>query len=447
MFARRKKRAGTRFLAAILLLSAVLGLADYFYYHNRIYPGARLRDESLAGLNPGEVEETLSKLDMVFTGPEGFHLLLPLAELGIRVDPEKAFEAGYRLGRQKPWPLSLMERFLLYRRGAFIPLPYQVEEDLLDQSLRQVAAAFGREPRDAYFKLVEGEGRAELQAERMGFQTDPEELKAGVKRTLTHLNTILALEVPVTEEFSPKITAALLRERGVEDLMSTFSTRFDTDIKNRAHNIQLGASYLNNQLLPPGGVLSVNALLGDSTEDKGYKEAPVILEGRLVPGIGGGLCQVSTTLYNAALLANLPVIQRRNHGLTVAYVEPGRDAAIAFPATDLKILNDRSHYIWISAGVEGGELTFSLFGRPTGEKVVISSKILETYEPPRKYAYDTDLAPGEEKVEEGKPGYLVEVWKKVYREGKIVSEKKISLDFYNPLPTLVRRGPLAEKGP
>ncbi len=124
---------------------------------------------------------------------------------------------------------------------------------------------------------------------------------------------------------------------------------------------------------------------------------------------------------------------------------PGRDATIAFGATDLKIHNNRDHHIWVSAHVEEGQLVIHIFGRPLKERVEITTKTLHTYEPPVKYEADHNLASGEEEVDEGYPGYLVEVWQTVYLEDEIISQKKISVDHYNPHPTIIRQGVNAEK--
>ena len=440
----RKRRFLPGLLACVLAVLALAAIADYLYYRDRIYPGVLLRDREVGGLSRKEIKEELLGLQMTFSGPGGFHARLRLQDMGILVDPEETSAAAYLPGRQKPWPLSYGERLTLYRRGSFLPLYYRVDGESFSQSVRMLADSFARDPRDAYFQVREDGGWAELKEGEEGFLADQEALRENIRRTLARLNTPLDVEIPVQEVLAPAITASLLQERGVVGLMSSFATEFHRDNENRAHNIKLGASHLHNSFLPPGEVLSLNALL---EQEKGYKEAPVIVDGELVPGLGGGLCQVSTTLYNAALLANLPILERRNHALTVPYVDPGRDATIAFSAIDLKIQNDRDHYIWITAQIPGDRLAISIFGRPLMETIELETRILETYEPPVQHKYDPDLAFGEEKVEEGQPGHLVEVWKRVYREGQAVSEKIISLDRYRPRPTVIWQGTLEEKGP
>ncbi|PKM83170.1 MAG: hypothetical protein CVU88_02945 [Firmicutes bacterium HGW-Firmicutes-13] len=158
------------------------------------------------------------------------------------------------------------------------------------------------------------------------------------------------------------------------------------------------------------------------------------------PGFGGGVCQISSTLYNTALLANLEIMERHNHQLTVPYIVPGRDATLAFPSKDLKFHNNRDHYILITAFIEHDDLTFRLFGAPIEERVEIKTVEIAAYTPPIKHEFVPELAPGEEEVIEGHPGYVVQVWKTVYREDKIESEEIISVDSYLPSPKIIRRG-------
>ncbi|MDW7674434.1 MAG: VanW family protein [Bacillota bacterium] len=236
---------------------------------------------------------------------------------------------------------------------------------------------------------------------------------------------------------TPKITVSSLTERHIEDLMISFSTNFDPTQSNRVHNIKLAARTLTNYLLPPGEVFSFNRVINDTTAEKGYKAAPIIVGGELVPGIGGGICQLSSTLYNAALLANLEILERHSHQLTVPYIEPGRDATISYPYKDLAFRNNKDHSVLITADVENDILLIKLFGQPLTERVEIKTKVLDIIMPPEKYKLESELRPGEEKLIEGYPGFLVEVWKIVYRGEKKESEVKISVDRYAPYPEII----------
>lgn len=443
---RMNKRASiSRLLLVALLLLALSAGADFLYYQNRLYPGVYLKDIDLGGRPLAEAAALFLDLKLTFISPDGQLASTPLEKLGIFVDSQRTLAAARNLGRQRLWPLTYLERLKICRDGAYIPLSYRVDPELLGQGVEALAKTFNQEPQNAYFEVGTKSHDARLIREKNGFLLDHAQVEQIFLETVAQLKAPLALKTPIFETLYPDITASLLNERGIEGLMSSFSTTFNRDNAPRTHNITLGASLLSDYFLPPGRVLSVNAILGDSTAQKGYKEAPIISGGRLVSGLGGGLCQISSTLYNAALLANLKIVERRNHGLTVSYMDPGRDATIAFGATDLKIYNNRDHHIWITAQIDEDQLTFHIFGVPMEERVEITTKILQTYEPPVRHQVDSDLSPGEEEVDQGSPGYLVEVWKTVYLEDRVISQKKISVDYYNPNPTVIRRGLNTEK--
>ncbi len=432
----KRKKVLPIFLCFLLLLIT----ADHLSYRDRIYPGVHMKSAGLGGLRESRFEETAGSLELTFTGPGGLAASVPLQELGIFVDSGAVFSSGYRQGRRRPWPISYIERIRLKREGAFIPLYFELDRSLLREGLESMAQFFNSEPKDARFEILEN-SRVQPVPEQNGYVVDPEMLKERVLCCLYSQNTPLQVNVPIREEVPPDITLSLLQEKGIQGLVSTFTTRFNPEAANRSHNIRLAASVINNHFLLPGEALSLNRTLGDTTAVKGYREAPIMSGGELVPGVGGGVCQISSTLYNAALLANLKILERHNHPFAVPYMDPGRDATVSYPAKDLIFANNREHTLLITASVLHDELTFRIFGALPEERVEITSNILSTTEPWEKYEVDHELAPGEEKVIEGTPGYLVEVWKTVYRGTEVLEERKISVDRYAPYPTIIRRGP------
>jgi vancomycin resistance protein YoaR len=425
-------------LAAAGLIALLL--FDYFYYRNRIYPGVYLQNISLGGAAPAAAEEAIAKAALTFECPGGAPLTIPLVELGFIPDQSKILEQAYRCGRQNRWPLNFTERLRLLTTPVYLPFPYRVDEKKLQQGLLRLENAFNREPKNASIAAGETGAPAEIIAEKPGFKLSRPQLVHRIHESLSVLTPPPCVTVP-GERIDAAITARLLRAQGITTLMSTFTTLFDLTKTNRVHNIELAASLINHYFLAPGAVLSLNDFYGETTAEKGYKEAPVIVGRELVPGFGGGLCQISSTFYNAALLAGLEIVERHNHDLTVPYIEPGRDATISYGARDLKVRNNTEHTIMIEAFVEGDALTFRVFGSPTGKKVEIETRKLAVYPPPEIIEIDPALAPGEEEIDAGYPGYLVEVWLIVSGEGRVESRTKISEDRYHPYPTIIRRGP------
>ncbi|MEW5922309.1 MAG: VanW family protein [Bacillota bacterium] len=387
------------------------------------------------------MEAALDQIQIELVGPEGRAKAISLREMGIIPASRVIFTAAHSYGRKKTWPLTYIERVKLSREGALIPFSYYLDEGLLAWGLGELENTFSLDPVNAFFKVsyARGEARAGLVPEINGYRINKDKFLTELQRVLDDPRTPFTVMVP-GEIISPDITVSFLKEKGIEGLISSCSTRFDPANTDRVHNIKLAAGIIHNYFLAPGKTFSLNNLIGDTTPEKGYREAFVIIGEELVPGFGGGLCQVSTTLYNAALLAGLEILERHNHHMTIPYIAPGRDATMVYGVKDLKFRNNRDHYILITTAVGPDTLRFSLFGTPPEEKVIINTKILAVFDPPLKYEYTPELLRGEEEIIAGSPGYLVEVWQYVYRGERRVGEKRISLDSYTPHPTLVRRG-------
>ncbi len=429
-------------IVPFLILSLILAVAclDYLYFRNRIYPGIQLKNIDLKGNTLGDVELVLDNIEIVFIGPESMITTMSLREMGIIPRVKQIFDTAFSFGRIGPWPRTYIERLRLAREGTEIPFSYYLDEGLLDWGTGLLENNINSDPVDAFFKinLSRSEIQDELVPERYGYMLDKHNLLLSIQQVLNDPHSSFVVEVPM-EKISPDITISLLKEKGIESLASSCSTRFDPMNTNRVHNIELAASHLHNYLLAPGEILSLNALIGDTTPEKGYREAFVMVGNELVPGYGGGVCQISTTLYNAALLANLQIIERHNHHMSIPYIAPGRDATIVYGVRDLKFRNNRDHHIFINADVDYDKLRFSLFGTPMEENVIIDTQILAVYEPPVRYFYTPEVSLGEEDIIEGSPGYLVEVWKYVYRGEEELGRKIISVDSYTPHPTITRR--------
>ena len=152
---------------------------------------------------------------------------------------------------------------------------------------------------------------------------------------------------------------------GVNKVVSSYETIYGGDA-NRIHNVQLVAHLVDGALIAPGKEFSFNATTGERTAEKGFLEAPVIVNGELQTGLGGGICQVSTTVFNAAFEAGLPITARTNHALYISHYPQGRDATVNYPDTDLKFVNDTGHWLLLRTFVGPSSLVVNLYGTPHG---------------------------------------------------------------------------------
>ncbi len=247
----------------------------------------------------------------------------------------------------------------------------------------------------------------------------------------------LAVAIPVVQVL-PKVTVASLKAQGIERVIASYSTSFATSKAGRKYNVSKTAAVVHDRLLAPGDVFDYATIIKETEEKFGFREAPVILNGKMVPGIGGGICQVSTTLYNAVLRAGLEIVERRNHSLPVSYAPLGQDATFAEGYINFKFRNSTDKYILIRTSSEGGRLTVKLFGSlDAGVSYDIKSVTLQEIDPPTKYVKNTSLPKGSVKLlQRGKPGYVVETYRYKKVNGRVVDKERISKDTYKPQPAL-----------
>lgn len=212
------------------------------------------------------------------------------------------------------------------------------------------------------------------------------------------------------KNIKPSITVADLDSGAFPNVLSTFTTNYGTGDANRNANIALAAKSINSTVLMPGEVFSYNDLIGECSTKTGYKTATIYLNGKLSTGVGGGICQVSTTLYNAVLRANLEIVQRRNHSLGVTYVPAGQDAMVNIGTSDFKFKNNREYPIKVVAYVGTGSITCQIQGlkQDPEYEVKLESKTIESTE----------------------TKYKVETYKVLYLNGKVVSRTWLSTDTY-----------------
>ena len=241
----------------------------------------------------------------------------------------------------------------------------------------------------------------------------------------------------------PEITTDKIGSEGFPDLLAEFSTNYNPGAKDRTTNLKLASNKINNTVVLPGETFSYNKVVGKRTTAAGYKEAPSYAGGKVVNDIGGGICQITSTLYNAVVFANLDIVSRSNHQFVPSYVKAGRDATVVYGAIDFKFKNTRKYPIKIKSTVSGGVARVQIYGmkEETEYKVKIETKITGSI--PRQTVYEDDptLEKGKEKVEQkGHNGTYSEAYKVVYLNGKVVSRTLLSKDKYNQMSTIIKRG-------
>ena len=248
----------------------------------------------------------------------------------------------------------------------------------------------------------------------------------------------------------PEITTDKIGSEGFPDLLAEFSTNYNPGAKDRTTNLRLASNKINNTVVLPGETFSYNKVVGKRTTEAGYKEAPSYAGGKVVNDIGGGICQITSTLYNAVVLANLDIVSRSNHQFVPSYVKAGRDATVVYGAIDFKFKNTRKYPIKIKSTVSGGVARVQIYGmkEETEYELKIETKITGSIPMKTVYEDDPTLEKGKEKVEQkGHNGTYSEAYKVVYLNGKVVSRTLLSKDKYNQMSTIIKRGTKGVEAP
>ncbi len=242
----------------------------------------------------------------------------------------------------------------------------KIDNKKLDKFVADNLNFIEKKPSDAVMS-VDKSGNIQIKKEVQGSTLDKEKLLTDIYNAVK----LQKAEVSLTEKIlSPKVTENQLKELSPKKLVSTFTTYYGGSDANRKENVRLGASLINNTLLKPGEEFEYWKYVGESTPQRGFKVAGVYVNGQVSTDYGGGLCQVSTTLYNAALLADLKITARYPHGLPVHYVPLGLDATVSYGSVTLKFKNNTNSYILIKSSTNGKNITFKIYGKPVEGKTV-----------------------------------------------------------------------------
>ena len=278
------------------------------------------------------------------------------------------------------------------------------------------------------------------------FTVYPEE--EGIDFDVEQANTIIAEE---KEEYiiplkitKPSKTVKDIGTEAFPDLLATFSTKYNAGNAGRTTNLRLAANKINGTVLLPNEEFSYNAVVGERTISAGYKMAATYSNGAVVDGLGGGICQISSTLYDAVVMANLKITTRRNHQFVTSYVPAGKDATVVWGSQDFKFVNSRKYPVRITATVQGGVATVQVWGikEEVEYDISIKTKKIATIAPTTQYVQDPSLASGQQKVvQAGSDGRKVEAYKVMKLNGQVVSTTLLSRDTYNAMKRIVHVGP------
>ena len=302
-----------------------------------------------------------------------------------------------------------------------------------------------RKPRDANWAITSN--RIRIIPDQPGYGLDvPRSAKALLQAALVTEPQLRSAKL-IVEKVEADRTTAEAKAMRITGLVASYQTLYGGE-PNRIHNVQLVAHLVDGHVIAPGQTFSFNGTTGERSADKGFREAPVIINGELKTGLGGGVCQVSTTVFNAAYEAGLPIVERTNHALYISHYPQGRDATVNYPDVDLKFRNDTGNWLLLRTWVGSSSLTVALYGTPLHRKVETETGPLVVTGPtPTKNVPDPTLSKGEKIVEEtGEPPRSTSVRRKVYdASGKLLYDATF-YSSYRGEPTVFRVGTKPKPG-
>lgn len=449
----KKINKNTLIAAGVILALVIIGIIGYFFslnkkvaaWEDKVYPEVYVYGVNIGGLNKEEVVSVLNdklaqaimdKKLKVVVGDKS--LELSYSELNLTYNTEDIATEALAYGKDE----GLFAKKSLIKGKNTINLNADIsfDEESLVAFEDKVLEEVNIEPKNA--EIVINSGNITITPEVSGKTIDKEELH---NKLIESINGDPSDEVELTfdlVEQEAKIKAEDLKE--ITGVISSYSSKYSNTGDGRVKNMEIAASTINGTIVMPGEEFSYNALIGDTTPEKGYEKANTYVGNEIVPDYGGGICQVSTTLYRAVMRANIRSTERTNHSLTVSYSEPGLDATVANPYLDYKFVNTYDFPIYIQGYVSGGVVNFSIYGNveAMGNKTYdLVNEILEKYDPEVKYEEDSTMEEGTEKVVSyGMPGYKANSYQVTYENGVEVDRELISTDVYMTTNTVKKKG-------
>lgn len=302
----------------------------------------------------------------------------------------------------------------------------------IDKIYKEVAG----KPEDAYYDEENGK----IVPHKTGYDFDKSAAKQLVKNAAERAEFTIQLSITY-----PEVTEAVLSGKMFEDVIASYTTNYNPGEVDRTHNMRLAGEKVNGTVLAPGEVFSYNDVVGVRTVAKGYRNAKVFENGRVVDGLAGGICQVSTTIYNAALYSNMEIVERKNHSFPVSYAPKGQDATVVMGAIDFRFKNTMQNPVMLTCSINGGNCTVTIKGiKEKNYKIVIDNVITSTTPFKTEYENDETLEPGVEKVKQsGSNGYTVKSTRTVYENGVVVKTESLPSSYYIPLVKIISRNETA----
>lgn len=433
----------SKFLRIALVLIGAMLMSGGFVIHSyntsvsddRILNSIYINGFDVGGLNKDEARDAIRQnnsfknLNLVYEGSDHVY---SLAELGCEFDIDQAIDQALQVGRNEDFIKNISDyvglKFLDDSR-TFEVKP-QIPQDIEDRIYEDIKSKIERKPENASISIGSS---IDVKKGEEGVKINRDEFRKAIYDAIKP-NVDVTVKVPI-ESVTPEITSDELSR--IDGIIGTYRTNFSPNVEGRNENIRLSAQYMNNYLLMPGEVFSYNKVTRLKTVSNGYKNATVIVNGEIEEGLGGGVCQVSSTLYNSVLYSGLEIVQRRPHSIPSSYVNYGRDAVVSDNAIDFKFKNNYDFPVYLKTYVGSSSVTVTIYGN-TGSvpEIDIISNVVSVKPRAVKYIDDPNLEKGKEVVKtKGRDEIRSETYVVINGVKKLVSK-----DRYPSQTKVIMRG-------
>ncbi|MCL2320551.1 MAG: VanW family protein [Oscillospiraceae bacterium] len=445
-----KRKIITLSTISLIIIALIIGFYRIVLFvnswDNLIYKGVYIKNIDVSGMSK---EKALMIINLSYVDKvkdkdvnlnfQNLQYYLKLKRLGLKSDVDAAVENAFQYGKD----FSLIGKLKAIIKPQRVDFDFQIKLDnsSLNSELNDILKDIYKEPVNAQLKI--SGNNFTITPHEDGRIVDKDELS---RRITTYINDYkdeaINIEVPV-KVVKPKIDDSTLKQ--INGIISSFTTNLGNSTEGRIKNIEKGVSAVNGTILLPGEVFSFNDTVGDTSQERGFFPAPEIIHGKLEQGFGGGICQVSSTLYGAILRANIIPIQRQHHSFPVNYISPGLDATIVYGVVDFKFKNIYDFPIYIKGSVADQYVTFSIYSDVSAlkgktyqyyctNKKIIPAKSIYVNDPTLwSGIYETRVIP--------RDGIICDIYRITYdKNGNILEDKFIYRDTYSPIDEIVAVG-------
>lgn len=438
------KKKITLMTTALIILILIIFIPLYLLnnkvkgWDNLIYPGVKINNVSLTGKSLNDAKtyidsNIINKLGdkTIIVTASGKKYTLNYKDLNLKFDEQNVLLQALSYGKD----MGIVKKYNLIKgkNNKNFELVFTYDENKIKEFGDKISNEIKQAPKDAKISYLGGD-KFQVTESQIGYEIDENTLVNEIKTKINGDTNEMDIKIDAkVEEAAPKKTKQDLEK--VDSLISTFSTSFATSSSARATNLKVAAASINGTVLMPGETFSFNDTIGKTTPDKGYKLAPVIIDGEMEEGYGGGVCQIATTLYNSILRANLKIAERHHHSMPSHYVGLGMDATVASPYLDFKFTNSYDSPVYIRGYAANRNVYFSIYSAGSEKKYTYTFTSKSTTIPTSyTIKYDNTLEKGKEKItKEAMVGHKVQIYKNTIENGKIIKTELIYNDTYSPV--------------